>query len=362
MNVLILNWRDISHPWAGGAERHLHELGKQLVKKGHNVSMLVGGYKGCLKSEMMEGIEIIRVGNTYTIFLIAPFFYVFIMSKRFDVVIDTSHGIPSFSKFFTRKPVILIVHHDHKKLWETEFGGLLAKLGVFVERKLVPFVYKNSQVVTLSDTEKKHLKSSGFKYVSCFPPGVGKKFKPGRRKFKAPIILYLGRLRRYKRVEFLLELFPGIKKKVPGVKLIISGNGQDRRRLEYLARKKGLDKEIVFKGFVSEDEKVELYQRSWVLALPSLMEGWGLVSMESAACGTPTVGFKVPGVKDAVKDGQSGILVSSKKQFSDAIIQILKDRKLRRKLSSGAVDWSKNFGWDGCAERFIKLLEQTRER
>ncbi len=364
MRILILNWRDITHPWAGGAERHLHELAKRWVRKGHKVVFLCGGYKGALRKEKMDGIEIIRIGGTYSVYLLIPLYYLLrLRGEKFDFVIDTSHGIPFFTPLFTRRLKVLIVHHNHKKLWQTEFSSLISKIGIFLENKVVPLLYKNSLIVTLSQTEKRLLESMGFKKVVAFPPGVDNfLFQNSARKSKFPTILYLGRLRRYKRVDILIRSFPKIKRQIPRVKLIIAGDGQDRARLEFMARAKRIDGDVVFKGFVSEEEKVRLLQESWVLAFPSLVEGWGLVAMEAAACGTPTVGFNVPGIRDAVKDEESGLLADTRQDFIDSIIKILQDRKLRFRLSKGARKWVGQFSWGKTARNFLEVIRRVSER
>lgn len=364
MRILVLNWRDITHPWAGGAERHLHELAKRWVKKGHKVVFLCGGYKGALRKEETDGIEIIRIGDTYSVYLLIPLYYILkLREEKFDCVIDTCHGIPFFTPLFTRRPKVLIVHHNHKKLWQTEFGSLVSKVGIFLEERIVPWLYKKDVLVTLSHTEKKLLERIGFEKVEAIPPGIDNHFFRKRaKKAEFPTILYLGRLRRYKRVDILLKNFSDIKRQTPTVKLIIAGDGQDRSRLESIARRKKIDGDVVFKGLVSEDEKIKLLQHAWLLAFPSLVEGWGLVAMEAAACGTPTVGFNVPGIRDAVKDGESGLLADTRQDFIDSIIKILQDRKLRSRLSKGARKWVRQFSWDKTARNFLEVIRRVSGR
>lgn len=227
MRILIFNWRDITHPWAGGAERHLHELAKQWAREGNKVTFLVGGYKGALKRDVIDGVEIIRVGNTYSIFFFAPIYYLLkLRDIKFDCVIDTAHGISFFTPLYVGAAKALIVHHNHKRLWETEFGGLVSKIGVFLENNIIPWLYKKIPVVTLSQSEKRFLTRMGFRKIFSVPPGVDHRFfKVGSKRSRIPTILYLGRLRRYKRVEILFNVFSEVKEKVPDVRLIIAGDG-----------------------------------------------------------------------------------------------------------------------------------------
>lgn len=361
MNILIFNWRDITHPWAGGAERHLHELAKSWVKQGRKVTLISGGYRGAAHREIIDGIRIIRVGNTYTVYLLAPIYYLLRLRwRRFDLVIDTAHGLPFFTPLFTRRRKILIIHHDHSRLWRTEWPKLIGKIGSMVESRFVPRLYRNTRVITLSDSTRSELKKMGYRDVRAVPPGIDNRFFNGIKIAKSdyPTILYLGRLRRYKRVETLISALPEIKATVTGAKLIIAGTGQDKARLEHLIREKNLTGDIDFVGYVSEAEKKRLLSSSWVLAFPSLIEGWGLVAMEAAISGTPTVGFRVPGVEDAIADKTSGFLVTSRSQFIKAINKILTDSSLREKMGHSARIWAKDYTWENSASKFWKEIHQ----
>ena len=360
MNILLINWRDITHPWAGGAERHVHELAKEWSVKKHRVTLLCGNYKGGLHREVIDGIEILRIAGTYSIFFFAPFYYLLHLSKsNFDSVIEVAHGVPFFTPFFTSRKKILIVHHNHEKLWYTEWNRFIAAGGTFLENKVVPLVYRNVMIITLSNSVKKELQNLGLKKLEAIPPGIDRKvYKPYFPKPRKQTILYLGRLRKYKRIDMLLNIFPKIKKRFPGSVLVIAGTGQDRARLMRLARIYNLNDSVIFKGFVSEEEKVRLLQEAAVLVYPSIAEGWGLVSLEAAACGTPTIAFHASGIMDAVKDGKSGIIVRTKKEFYESLIRVLKDSKMKSTLSKGALKWAEQFDWRKSAQAFLDVLQR----
>lgn len=360
MKILIINWRDITHPWSGGAERHIHELAKGWHIVGHNITILCGSYKGALKKENIDGIRILRIGGTYSIFFLAPFYFLFkLREEKFKFIIDVAHGLPFFTPFFaTGAKIAIIVHHNHEKLWKTEFNHFFSYIGIFLEKKIVPLIYRNISSITLANTTKKELEQIGFRRVFAVPPGINTKiYKINSIKSPVPLILYLGRLRKYKNVDMLLNLYSSIKKEIPRVKLVIIGTGQDKDRLEDIARRKKILNDVIFKGYVSEEEKIQFLQKAWVLAFPSFIEGWGLVALEAAACGTPTVGFDVPGISDAIKHGQSGILVNNKLEFKLALINIIKNKNLRENFSKNAVKFAKRFNWNKSAMKFLSILE-----
>lgn len=363
MNILIVNWRDVTHPWAGGAETHLHQLAKEWISLGHTITMLVGGYKGAIQRDNLEGINIIRIGGTYSIFFFAPLYYLLnLRNKAFDCIVEVSHGIPFFLLLFAKKQTLLVIHHNHRRLWQTEFPPIISQVGIFLEEKITPLIYRKTAVVTLSKSSRSELEKMGFKNVTAIPPGIDNDFyKSSANKPAEPLILYLGRLRKYKRIDLLLKIFPEIKKQLPKARLIIAGDGQDRVRLKHLAHEKGLDKEIVFKGSVSEEEKLKLLQEAWVLAFPTLMEGWGLVIMEAAACGTPVVAFKVPGVVDAVVSGETGLLVNNLADFTRALVDILKHKSLRERLSRAAARRAFSFSWKKSALNMLQAMSRVQK-
>lgn len=360
MNILVFNWRDIEHPWAGGAERHIHELSKQWLRMGHKVTWLCGGFTGARHKEEIDKIRIIRVGNTYSVFILAPLYYLIRLRwRKYDLIIDTAHGIPFFTPFFTRRQKIIIIHHNHAKLWTSEWGKWIASVGRFLENRLVPDIYRNIPVRTLSHSSQIGLQHHGFKSVTAVPPGIDTTFFNGvHQKTGNPSIIYLGRLRKYKRVDMIIEMFGKLKREIPDLTFTIAGDGQDRARILELIRQVQVNGDLKFKGYISEEEKRQLLSQSWVLVFPSLMEGWGLVAMEAAASGTPTVGFMVPGVEDAVRNNYSGLLVRSKPEFYEALIRILKDEKLRTRLSGNAVKWAKKFTWEESARKFLEGISK----
>jgi glycosyltransferase involved in cell wall biosynthesis len=123
-----------------------------------------------------------------------------------------------------------------------------------------------------------------------------------------PLIGYFGRLKRYKSVDHLLKAFPAIRARVPGVKLVVVGEGDHRPELERLAASLGIADDVRFTGFVSEEEKVRLLREVWFVVNTSSKEGWGLTVIEANACRTAVVGSNVPGLRDAIRDGETGLL------------------------------------------------------
>jgi len=362
--VLVFNWRDTKHVWAGGAEVYVHELAKRWVANGHDVTVFCGNDKKCVQNETIDGVNVIRKGGFYTVYLWAAIYYIFKLRKNCDVVVDSENGIPFFTPLFVRKPIVLLIHHVHKDvvLNELKLPKYLipaAFVARTLETWLMPLIYKKSKVVAVSKSTKADLKSIGFdKEISIVNPGVEKnKFKRAR-KSNVPSILYLGRIKFYKSIDTLIRAHKLVVDKVPNAKLLIAGFGDAREYLEELTNKMNLGDKVSFLGKVSEAEKVRLMGRSWVFAYPSTMEGWGISIIEASASETAVVASDVPGLRDSVKNPSSGLLVEkgNPEEFAKAIIKLISDEKLRGNFEKEGKKWAENFTWDNSAEKFINII------
>jgi glycosyltransferase involved in cell wall biosynthesis len=207
------------------------------------------------------------------------------------------------------------------------------------------------------------MKYIGFKnkdLIEIVNPGIETDhLRPGK-KTKAPTILYLGRLKKYKSIDVAIDAMTQIIKEIPDAQLLIAGFGEWQSELEVLVDKLGLYDHVHFLGKISETRKSELLSESWVFVHPSFMEGWGITAIEASASGTPVVASDVPGLRDSVQDGKNGYLAQygNSDEFAVKITKILKDKTLRSKLGANAVVWSKNFSWKKSAERMLEILHK----
>jgi glycosyltransferase involved in cell wall biosynthesis len=167
------------------------------------------------------------------------------------------------------------------------------------------------------------------------------------------LFLALGRLVDYKRLDVLLSLWERVRP-VTGGQLVIAGDGPDRERLRQLA---GVD--VRFTGHVTEAEKHELLSAAWLLLHPSSVEGWGLVVSEAGARGTPTVGFDVPGLRDSVVDGQTGVLATTAGGFASAWASLALHHSRRAGLGEGARRFAAELRWSSAVDRFADVVEEA---
>jgi len=357
LNILWLNHRDPNHPQAGGAEVRIHEIGKRLVRDGHHVRLICERWAGSKSGEFLDGLEITRVASRLFIHLLTPF----LLKKLngYDVIIDDiAHGVPWGSPLFTNKFVVGQVHHVHQEVLSFELNPFLARL-VALSESTIKYYYKTLIVVSES-TKKALIQNFGIaeNRIRVIPNGVDTEFYRPMVKSSSPTVLWVGRVKRYKRVEHVLYAFSLVKKQLPNVKLIIVGDGDHIEALKNTAKTLGLS-DVVFAGAVSEEKKVALMASSWVNVSSSFVEGWGMTITESAACGTPAVAYDVAGLRDSVKDGVTGLLVESGnvEALAEALIRVLQDGTLRRRLSENGIKHTYEFSWERTAEEFMKVLE-----
>lgn len=367
MRILWFNHRDIHHPYAGGAEVHLHEIGKRLVDQGNEVTLLCEHFAGAQRSEEVDGMRIHRIGGMFSSHLLAPVEYLRLEDRNFDVVVDDmAHGVPWFTPLYCDMPVVALVHHVHRELLLRQLRFPFSGLAYSLEQ-LMPLVYRNVPFIAVSDSTKGFLVKFGIpaKNITVVKNGMDHEtYKPSVKKSTNPSLLHLGRLMRYKGIEDVFSVFGRVVKRRRDVKLTIVGGGELLEEMTRLVARKGLDQKVTITGHLPLEEKVRITQESWLSINCSVREGWPLAPMEAAACGTPTVAFDVPGLRDTVRNGESGILVpyGDLDALADAVLRVIEDEGLRRRLSRNAVDWAATFTWENAARETLNVLSIAANR
>jgi glycosyltransferase involved in cell wall biosynthesis len=366
MRILIVNWQDIRNPLAGGAEVHLHEVFSRIAHMGHEVTLYCSSFPGAVREEDMNGIRVIREGGRYLFNY--RFFVEYLRSFRrqpFDIVVDDMNKIPFFTPLFVRKPIYGVTHHLFGRSIFLEVNAVLASYVYVMERAAVR-LYKARRIPFIVGSpstyaELQHESFPGEK-VALVNYGVdhGTHTLGSGEKSPTPLFGYFGRLKKYKSVDQLLLALPYVMEKVPRLKVLIVGEGDDRPRLEAMTAELGLGTVVEFTGFVSEETKIDLLRRMWFKVTTSSKEGWGLTVLEANACGTPVIASNVQGLRDAVKDGETGLLYTygDVSELASKITSMIQDEPLRDRLRQNAIGWAKLFDWDLAAQQTITLLEK----
>lgn len=369
LKILIFNWRDTKHVWSGGAEVYIHEIAKRLVNEGHQVTLLCGNDQWNKSHEVIDGVNIIRKGGFYTLYLLAPLYYLVKLRGKYDIILDSENGIPFFTPLFVKKPIIGLVHHVHQEIIIERLGLAWYKKPIaFVAKQLeskgMPHVYRNIQMVTVSESSLNGMKKLGLgknNEIQIVNPGVDLEKFTQHDKHEDPTILYLGRIKPYKSIEVVIKAMEKIRAEHPNTKFKIAGHGEHLPELEKLTKELDLVDNVEFLGHVDEEEKVELMAKAWVFVYPSLWEGWGISVIEANASGTPVVASNVPGLRDSVSNPHSGYLVKygDVDEFVHRISLLIKDHELRARLSLESIEWAKNFTWDNSSKKMLNLIKEV---
>ncbi len=362
LNILVLNWQDITHPLGGGAEVHFHEIFKRVVAAGHRVTLLSCFYENAPYEEIIDGIRIVRHGTRDFFNYSVPRAYRQLAAQeKFDIVIDDLNKIPFYTPFFVKEPLLAIAHHFFGKSIFLEVSFQYAAY-VYLSEMLVRFVYRRTPFAVVSESTRKELRAWGIKKIDLLPNAVDMsryQVLP-EAKSKRPVIGYLGRIKKYKSVDHIIRAMPEMLKRVPNVVLKIIGDGDALPELKKLAAELGVDANIQFTGHVSHDEKVRLINESWLVVNPSSKEGWGLTVIESNACRVPVVAADSPGLRDSVVDGETGTLYEygNLNKMAEAVIDLIQDENKRSRYETNAFNWAQKWNWDESAHKAISIIEK----
>jgi glycosyltransferase involved in cell wall biosynthesis len=368
MKFLWLTWKDYTHPQAGGAEVVLRELSKRLVAEGHQVTFLTVRHPGSAKREIMDGIEIIRVGtNRYAHPFQALAYYLKHMRNQYDVIVEVVNTVPYFSTLFKGKAKpILFYHQLAREVWFYETKSPLNRVGYYLIEPMATWIMSRAKakLITVSQSTLTDLQRFGFRPEKAEIISEGIEIKPTENleaveKFEAPTMLSLGAMRPMKRTIDQVKAFELAKKSIPGLKLILAGDYRNEygRYIMSYARHSPYSKDISFEGRVSRDRKQELMQRSHVVTMTSVKEGWGLIVTEAASQGTPTVVYDVDGLRDSVRNQETGhVCAPNPESMADSLASLLEDQNRYRKLRKSAWEWSKQITFDKSYTDFKSAL------
>ncbi|HEV2132324.1 MAG TPA: glycosyltransferase family 4 protein [Longimicrobiaceae bacterium] len=357
MKLLVINWQDRLNPLAGGAEIHLHEIFGRLAARDHRVTLLVSRWSGAAPREQVDGMQVHRVGSRHTFGQRAPGYYHRVLAREgFDLVIEDLNKVPVFAPRWAGRPVVLLVHHLFGRTAFRSASPPVAAATWLLERPLARF-YRGLPVQAVSESTAEDLVARGLRRedITVIHNGVDLNFytaDPAVARTSEPSFLYLGRLQRYKRVDLILRAVAQLRQQGVRVWLFIAGKGKAEPALRALARQLHIADRVEFAGFVSEEEKRDLFRRVWANVFTSPKEGWGITNLEAAACGTPTIASDSPGLRESVRHERTGLLVphGDVAALAAAMHKLAGDPQRVSSLGEGALRFSRRFSWDHAAD------------
>jgi len=369
VRILLVNWQDRLNPQAGGAEIHLFELFGRLAARGHQVRLVCSGWPGAPATAEVDGIAVHRVGGRHSFALRGRGAVRRALRAEVpDVVVEDINKLPLYLPTLTDRPMAVIIPHLFGTTAFEEASWPMAATVVAAERA-IPRVYRRAAFHVISESTRDDLIARGVaaSAITVIHPGVDSvayRPDPSLDRTDPPSFLYVGRLRRYKGVEVAIAALALAVVSRPGLRLQVAGTGEDRCRLEGIARELGVADAVEFLGFVDEATKTRLLRTTWANLFPSPKEGWGITIMEAAACGTPSIASNSPGLRDSVVDGVTGVLVphGDPRALADRMLAFAASPDRVRVLGEAARDHALRHSWDAAADATEAHLQELAGR
>jgi glycosyltransferase involved in cell wall biosynthesis len=363
LNLVALNWRDIRNPEAGGAEVHLHEILTRMVARGHAATLFATRFAGAPDEEAVDGIRVIRRGSWWNAnFVLARAAAAYLRDNPASLINEDINKIPFFMPRFTRLPVMPVIPHLFGTTVFRETNPVFASY-VYLWERFIPRVYRNCRFVVISPSTRDDLVARGVRadhvdVVLCGLDHDRYRVLPGAGRDERPTIVHLGRARRYKAIDVVIRAFARVRGELPDARLVVIGGGPELPALKELARRLGLEGAVEFTGHMPAGDIVLALNRCHVVLNASPKEGWGLTVVEANACGAPVVGSNSPGLRDSIRDGETGFLVppGDVEAFAQRALQLLRDDPLRARMSAAALAWAGSLTWERTAREMEALF------
>jgi glycosyltransferase involved in cell wall biosynthesis len=363
VRILVLNWQDWNNPQAGGAELHLKEIFTRIGARGNSVDLLCSGWPDVPARANLDGIDVHRVGTRHSYPFVARRYYDENLTRNnYDVVVEDLNKVPLYTPRWGLRKLVVLVHHLFGPTAFREASVPVAA-AVWLSELPIGTIYREIpfEAVSLSTADDLAARGIPRNTIRVIYNGVdSKRLTPDLdERSRNPLFVYLGRLKKYKRVDFVIRAFAGLN--VPDATLEIAGTGDYRAPLERLVESLDLTERVKFLGFISEEAKLHFLRRAWASMLASPKEGWGISNLEAAACGTPVIAVNSPGIRESVIDGETGFLVppNDTQAMTAAMRGLVQSRDLVNVLGAGGRRFAEAFSWDRAASETLAHLEEV---
>ncbi|MEA2404124.1 MAG: hypothetical protein QOE08_771 [Thermoleophilaceae bacterium] len=358
LHILILSDRDWTHPQGGGTGTNLYGQVSRWLAWGHRVTVIACSYPGAAPLERIGELTLHRLGGRSSVFPRTILKQGRKLVPDADVVLEVVNGITFLTPLWMRAPRLTLIHHIHRDHYVREMGRVGRVAALLLETLPLRLLYRRSRFLTISNATADDIAAHGIPRQQVAVGYIGVEldtFHPDEsERAERPTILYLGRLKRYKRVEVVLDVLEAC----PEAVLDIAGDGDQREAVEQEIARRGLGDRVRMHGHVTEEHKRALLKQAWVNVSASSAEGWCLTVMEAAASGTPSAAIAVGGLPESIVDGRTGLLADDGAELAAKVRRILEDRELRESLGREALARASGFTWEATARRTLALLEE----
>lgn len=359
--LLVLNWRDVRHSEAGGAETYAHEVSRRWAAAGAQVTWLTARDAGQSRRETIDGIDVRRAGGAISVYIWAAL-RLLRLRGHVDAVLDCQNGIPFFAPLTVgaRLPVVQLVHHVHQDQFDARFGRFAATVGRLLEGPVARHVYAGRPTVAVSVSTRQEIRRRlRFRGAIAVVPNGAPPPEVRQGRAERPTLAVVTRLVEHKRLDLLLHAVAVALPKVPDLRVDVVGGGPDLSALSRTAVELGIGADVTFHGRLPDAERDAVLGSAWLTSSTSDGEGWGCSILEAASAGIPCLARHVPGVRDSVLDGRTGWLVGPGEDLAAALVRAVtevSDADHATWMATQCRAWARCFDWDRSAALLAGVL------
>jgi len=327
--------------------------------------LLCAGYPGAKPEEEMSGYKVIRVGGRLSVYPAAAKYYKANLQGWADLVVEEINTIPFFTQLYVKERRFVLFYMLCREIWFYQMFFPASLVGYLIEPIYLFFLRRNT-ILTISESTKRDLMHFGFaeKDITIIPIGI--EIEPIAslekvKKFEKPTLLSLGSIRDMKQTLDQVKAFELAKKALPELTMKIAGGGSGKYfdRVMTAIKNSPYAADIEYVGRVSTEAKAEIMQRSHVIAVTSIKEGWGLIVNEANSQGTPAVSYDVDGLRDSNRHKETGLVVApNPASLAAGIIELLTNKEEYEQYQKNGWEWSKQLKFSTVYERFSEAVRK----
>jgi glycosyltransferase involved in cell wall biosynthesis len=366
---------DEYYPDIGGAAHYAYDLSLQLARLGVEVVVVTHAHTGQPEEEEIAGVRIRRVkglvlDNPHR--AVSPLLFhrchEYILEGKFDVV----HGLDIYS--FMAPLAVRFAHRHRIPSVMTCHTVMDSRFLTFWQRVLGSVFRLRSadRLIAVSQASAHFSHFLGFpeNSITVVPNGVDLSCFNGkidallmRRELgigDKPLVVTASRLIKRKSPGLLISAFARVLKVMPDAKLVIAGSGREENDLSHRVRDLNIADSVFMVGGLAREKVAQLMAAANVFVLPSKLESFGLSLLEASAAGVPVVCSRAGGIPEIFQDGLNALLYppGDYHAMAKAIVRVIEDKDLAKKISANAVQTAKRFTWERTAERILRVYEE----
>jgi glycosyltransferase involved in cell wall biosynthesis len=372
LRVLFLMTRDVRHPGLAGGDLGMWERATYLAREGHMVCVVTSRFPGGARVEKIDGVNVVRLSGIYSLWWRTFVYYMRRCRGRYDAVVTEGFGgsrVPRFAPLYVTEPVITEWHQIHRDLFAVQYPRWVVPALNALER-LTAFVHRDTMLVVRTEEWKQAFPQLGFKpsNIRVVPACIDESWLIGSRPgaVASPQVICIGKIRRYKCPDHVIRAMHLVLRAVPTARLMVVGRHDDlayERELRSLVEKLEIGPHVQFHFGIPEADKRALLRQSRIMALPSAVEGFGIVVLEANASGVPVIASSgVP--ESVVESGRNGLRFAfgDIQALAASIVSVLSDDALYAELSAGSLAFARSLTWAQVCSQYESIVRSIVDR